>query len=488
MNLERQLRAADRRAVALALPEGVALVEFVRFYVYDFRAVATRYEKPWQPARYVAFVLRAGDPDDVRMIDLGEAEPIDRLIADFRAGVIAADRDRDMTPSARAEVSPPAATEGLGTQLRAAVFDRLMPALGGLTRLLIAPDGDLTRLPFEVLPGAADRRLIDGYRISYLSCGRDVLRLGAAATGTPTSPLLFADPDFDLQLAERPASDTEPAAHPVSRRSRDIDRGRDAYHFDRLPGTRAEGQQIAALLGVRPALDAAALEGRLKAECRSPRILHLATHGFFLPDQQPDLRHAAPGLGVDPIGFPGEEPWAGRLSGPLMEDPMLRSGLALAGANTWLQGRNLPEEAEDGLLTAEDVTGLDLLATELVVLSACQTGLGQVHVGEGVFGLRRAFVLAGAKTLVMSLWKVPDEPTRELMEDFYGRLLAGEGRAEALRQAQLAMKEKYPEPFYWGAFICQGDPSPLGTVQPGSAGTGVATDLPTGSGISPDRG
>ncbi len=83
-------------------------------------------------------------------------------------------------------------------------------------------------------------------------------------------------------------------------------------------------------------------------------------------------------------------------------------------------------------------------------------------IGEGVFGLRRAFVLAGAKTLVMSLWKVPDEPTRELMEAFYGRLLAGEGRTEALCQAQLALKAKYPEPFYLGAFICQGDPCPLG--------------------------
>jgi CHAT domain-containing protein/tetratricopeptide (TPR) repeat protein len=480
MNLERKLRAADRRAVASALPKGVALVEFVRFYIYDFRAVAARGERSWHPEHYMAFVLWAGDPDDVRMIDLGEAEPIDLLIADFRAGVLAADRDRNMTLSPRLEVTSPTSTEGLGTQLRAALFDRLMPALGGHTRLLIAPDGDLTRLPFEVLPGAADSRLIDGYRISYLGCGRDALRLGAAATGTPTSPLLFADPDFDLQIDERPAPDTEPAAHLVSRRSRDLDRQGDTHHFPRLPGTRAEGQQIAALLGVQPTMDAAALEGRLKAQCRSPHILHLATHGFFLPDQQPELRHAAPSPGVAPIGFPGAEPGAGQQSGPLMEDPMLRSGMALAGANTWLKAGELPDEAEDGLLTAEDVTGLDLLATELVVLSACETGLGQVHVGEGVFGLRRAFVLAGARTLVMSLWKVPDDQTRELMEDFYRRLLAGEGRAEALRQAQLAMKAKYPSPFYWGAFICQGDPSPLGPVQPGTAGSGIATDWPTG--------
>ena len=104
---------------------------------------------------------------------------------------------------------------------------------------------------------------------------------------------------------------------------------------------------------------------------------------------------------------------------------------------------------------------MDLLDTELVVLSACETGLGEVKVGEGVFGLRRAFVLAGARTLVMSLWSVPDEATRLLMEDFYRRLLAGEGRAEALRNAQLALRRKYPHPYYWGAFICHGDPAPL---------------------------
>ena len=315
--------------------------------------------------------------------------------------------------------------------------------------------------------------------------------------------MVVADPDFDLEtvrasepaqvktgfwsrLLGRDKETTATRAQPIAilaSASRspgatlpDLDRDRSDYHFVRLPGTRVEGERVAALLGVSPWLDSSALEGLIKTVCRSPRILHLATHGFFLPDQERDPNRDGRGLGFDFGEFAGAKDSLARLSGPMMENPMLRSGLALAGANTWLKRGELPETAEDGLLTAEDVTGLDLLATELVVLSACETGLGQVHVGEGVFGLRRAFVLAGAKTLVMSLWKVPDEPTRELMEDFYGRLLAGRGRAEALREAQLAMKAKYPDPFYWGAFICQGDPSPLGRVRPGIAGTGVATD------------
>jgi CHAT domain-containing protein/Tfp pilus assembly protein PilF len=447
MNLEQQLRAAGRRTVALALPEGAALVEFVRFNVWDFHAVPARGERQWQPARYLAVVLPAGEPDHVQMLDLGEAEAIDQLVAAFRAAITRdpGERRRDQVPYTE-EPEEAAATAASfppdrGAALRQAVFDALLPHLGGRTRLLLCPDGDLTRLPFEVLPDGRGGRLIDTYQISYLSSGRDVLRFGARATGHPSPPLVAADPDFDL--ASRPAAvvSTPPAPKQGGlfswllggRHSRELDRAAGAC---RLPGTRAEGERIAALLGVKPWLEAEVLEARLK-EARSPRLLHLATHGFFLKDQPHELE---------------SERW---------EDPLLRSGLLLAGYNTWLARGQLPEEAEDGMLTAEDVTGLDLLGTELVVLSACETGLGQVHVGEGVFGLRRAFVLAGAKTLVMSLWKVPDQQTQQLMVDFYQRILAGQPRGEALRQAQLALKARHPDPYYWGAFICQGDPAPL---------------------------
>jgi tetratricopeptide (TPR) repeat protein/CHAT domain-containing protein len=463
MNLEQQLQKADRRAVALALPEGVALVEFVRFHVFDFHAVPARGEQPWQPGRYLAFVLPAGQPEQVQMIDLGEADPIDQMIADFRASITTPPWQRPRGQKSWSEsdessgdpqTPAPVASPPMGTELRQRVFDPLRPALGEHTQLWLSPDGDLARLPFEVLPDhERGELLLDTYRLSYLATGRDVLRCGQPATRQPAPAVVAADPDFDLiarsayPASPAPSSSSGRLHRPQPGRSRDAVRARP---IGRLPGTRAEGERIAALLGVQPLLDTV-LDQPLKA-LRSPRILHLATHGFFLEDQ-----HLDPAPGWRDLGA------IDRLAGARFENPMLRSGLLLAGFNTWRNGGEPPAAAEDGMLTAEDVTGMDLLDTELVVLSACETGLGQVHVGEGVFGLRRAFAVAGARTLVMSLWKVPDEQTQELMVDFYQRILRGEPRAEALRQAQQAVRIRHPDPYYWGAFICQGDPGPLRT-------------------------
>ena len=456
MNLERVLRAADRRAVALALPEDAALVEFVRFDVFDFTAVLARGERLWTPCRYIAFILRAGEPDQARLVDLGEAEPIDQMIAGFRRWIAGGleggdDPARGEWP---ADAAGPAGIDD-GSTLRAALFTPLVAALGDRTRLLLAPDGDLARLPFEVLPMDDGRRLIDEYRISYLGAGRDVLRFGATSATEAREPVVLADPDFALAAppataGPEPPSSRETRHAPAARRPRDLDGL--TLQFPPLRQTRAEGECIGGLLGVRPWLEGAALKARLKA-CRSPGILHLATHGFFLADQERDAGGEAR---IWPVGV-----GMGRVAGPELENPLLRAGLALAGANTWLEGGHPPLEAEDGLLTAEDVSGLDLLATDLVVLSACETGVGDVRTGEGVFGLRRAFVLAGAKTLVMSLWRVPDRQRETLMAEFYRRLLDGCPRADALRDAQLALKAEHEDPYFWGAFICQGGPAPL---------------------------
>lgn len=537
MNLEQKLRAANRQAVALALPQNSVLVEYVRFDLIDTRS-----------PRYLAFVLVAGKPDSIHMIDLGDAEPIDRMLETFRRTVTGEDESRSLDLTADSPIGRAGRKIGAeGRLLREAVFDPLLPAIGDCKRLLLSPDGDLNRLPFEVLPANGKRHLIDDYRISYLSTGRDVLRFGARTSGEPTAPLVIADPDFDLTAlhttavtkgtdgksatasvaqpakgfwsslfspltadsptpvdrglsVQRNADEVTPGAPRLSRVSRDMNS--EKLYFERLPGTQVEGQSVGQMLGVSPWLSATALESNLKA-CRSPLILHLATHGFFLPDRkrdrsvnQNDFMTAGLGTGQHGTGQP-----TARFFLPGVENPMLRSGLAFAGVNTWLRSGDVPLDAEDGILTAEDVSGLDLMATELAVLSACETGLGEVRTGEGVFGLRRAFILAGAKTLVMSLWKVPDLSTAILMERLYNNLLKqGMSRDEALREAQLYTRDltvgelrsahpfvieqfatgnkvaeryyqrlvrksddhrPFQEPQYWGAFICQGDPAAI---------------------------
>lgn len=323
-----------------------------------------------------------------------------------------------------------------------------------------------------------------------------MIRFGHPSRLPAKRSLVIADPEFDLTSgtgAQAGSRDAIPTRH-----SRDLDDYE--FHFARLPGTRVEGKLVARRLGAEPWLDRHALEGRVKRECRSPRVLHFASHGFFLNDQR--TQRAEPSLLESVRGWRDGD-LAGRLRGKLPENPLLRSGLALAGAETWIAGGEPPIEAEDGLLTGEDVAGLDLKATELVVLSACDTGLGEVRVGEGVFGLRRAFVLAGAKTLVMSLWKVSDLATAILMDRFYHNALERRlSRAQALRDAQLYVRSltvgdirgtwlgplvvrqfaernsaarqemetlvrasndtvPFSHPYFWGGFVCLGDPAPL---------------------------
>lgn len=169
----------------------------------------------------------------------------------------------------------------------------------------------------------------------------------------------------------------------------------------------------------------------------SPQVLHLATHGFFFPDP----KQAAQNLLDEPIF-------------KLSENPMIRSGLILAGANHVWQGNEQIEGTEDGILTAYEISQMNLTNTELVVLSACETGLGDIQGNEGVFGLQRAFKMAGAKYLIMSLWQVPDFQTQDLMTTFYEKWLEeGLEIPAAFREAQMEMKEKYENPYFWAGFV-----------------------------------
>ena len=474
MRLTQKLHKVNRQAIAAALPDGSALVEYVSLYERDVKAVLKYGIPRWQSNRYIAFILIAKEPDEVHMIDLGLAEPIDQMLNEFKASITGEkfiDGTRhlgELTSLSSSEI-----IHQLGNALRAKIFDPLLPALEGYKRLFLSPDGSLVHLPFEVLPTQNTYHLIDEYSISYLSTGRDILRLNIDTTIQTATPIVVADPNFNLCSVNVSTNASKDDREKELNNSQKND-----LHFNPLPNTRVEGKQIAELLGIEPLLGDKVLKSQLKA-CQSPQVLHLATHGFFIPDPAFSFREnidfdslpimspmSPQPFPVDLINVKDNEIetitlWQGIKEPYLLENPMLRSGLALAGANTWLEGGELPTEAEDGLLTAEDVTSLNLLATELVVLSACETGLGELQPSEGVSGFRRAFFLAGAKTLVMSLWQVPDQQTQELMENFYKRILSGQTRSDALREAQLAMKAKYPEPIYWGAFICQGDPGPV---------------------------
>jgi CHAT domain-containing protein len=217
-----------------------------------------------------------------------------------------------------------------------------------------------------------------------------------------------------------------------------------------------EAEAIAPMLpGVTLLTGSQATENALK-QLQSPKILHIATHGFFLnnvplvapPDFSGSLFQEGVFNEIQPTSFNRTRPATGDT-----ENPLLRSGIALAGFNPRKSG------SEDGVLTALEAAGLNLSGTELVVLSACETGLGDVANGDGVYGLRRALAVAGTESQLISLWAVDDFGTKDLMVSYYKRLMANVERSKALRQTQLEMLQnpQYQHPYYWAAFIPSGD-------------------------------
>jgi CHAT domain-containing protein/Tfp pilus assembly protein PilF len=421
-----QTKPITLAAIQAALPAGSALIEFA-FYTPQ----GTQTGKG-NPSRYFAYLLASqGEP---KWVDLGEAAPIDRAVDDWRQAL----RENlvDVKRLARA------VDERVMRPVRS-----ILGAMPGDTRhLLIAPDGSLNLIPFAALVDEQNQYLIERYSISYLTSGRDLLRLQSSQPSRG-DPLVVANPDFGKAGKITTRGDRE------SGNTRADNQGREQsdpsrIFFQPLPGTQEEALAIKAVLPKASVLlREEATEAAVKM-ARAPRILHIATHGFFLNDQETppaELHLSDNPLRISDLRL---SRWAAHI-----EDPLLRSGLALAGANDGKDG------GDDGVLTALEVAGLDLSGTKLVVLSACDTGLGEVKNGEGVQGLRRALVVAGSETQVMSLWAVPDEGAKELMAPYYKGLQRGEGRGEGLRQVQLRMlrSKDRQHPFYWAAFIQSGE-------------------------------
>ncbi|MDZ7649066.1 MAG: CHAT domain-containing protein [Cytophagales bacterium] len=290
---------------------------------------------------------------------------------------------------------------------------RIDPTLAGKKILYISPDGVYNQISLNTLKKNDGPYLLNQYDLITVGNSKDILELKNRKTvAAKKNAFLLGFPDY----------------------------GGDAVAA--LPGTKVEIDNLIKILKTggyqtTPYVQKTATEAILKS-LKGPAIVHIATHGYF----QPDVEQSAAGVNQENA----------------RNNPLLRSGLLLAGASPTLKGELMPnlESNDNGVLTAYEAMNLDLEGTDLIVLSACETGLGDVRAGEGVYGLQRAFLVAGAKAMVMSLWKVDDAATQALMTNFYTNLAKGGSKAKAFKQAQLQLMTKYKDPYYWGAFVMMG--------------------------------
>ncbi|NMF59568.1 tetratricopeptide repeat protein [Pseudanabaena yagii GIHE-NHR1] len=411
-------------AVQKQIPTEAVLIEFFR---YDTLNPKASQKDRWGKPRYVAYILQnQGEP---KWVDLGEAATLEPAIQTFRQAISRppTNPDREVDPQLTvAEVKQTA------RDLDQKLMQPIRPLLGNARHLLISPDSDLNLIPFAALVDQQKRFLLETYDITYLSSGRDLLRPNRKGINL-TNPVLFSDPDYGKPSDKLIASNgRNPCSTQIAARGEEINSLANQI-FCQLPNVAAETSAIQNLLPRSQLLSQSQATKSAAKKLRNPSILHFATHGFFLPDP------------------PNTNP-----DTPIRQNPLSRSALVLANFNQ-RQSCSDSDSNCNGLLTAQDVTTIDLRGTKLVFLSACETGLGKVTNGEGVYGLRRAFTLAGAESQVMSLWKVNDQTTRELVESYYQNLKANQGRSQSLKTIQLDLLKKYQFPYYWAAFIPSGN-------------------------------
>jgi CHAT domain-containing protein len=422
--------------VARFLPAGAVLVEFQRYQPFDGRQ---KENQRWGAPHYLALVLTPAGT--TRAVDLGPAAAIDPFIA--RALKESEAKESKLSGGDPTFVDP----TDLWRQVNEKVFPpALLQLLAGAKQWIMAPDGELSRIPYAALPAPQDpkRRLPDTVALRLVSSGRSLLPQSTANARAPSRPLVLADPDFG------------PA--PASGRG-----------WSRLPGTAKEGQVISQLLRADLYEQARATTAVL-TNAKNPSLVHVASHGYYASasDTPPPAAPPPPtgGLRSAMAGLPASR-----------EDAMLNSGIVLAGANRSLRpdlvpaaasSSTNPGSADDGYLTAREAAQLQLQGTELVVLSACDTASGAQQSGEGLFGLQRALSVAGARSTLLSLWKVDDDATAYFMERYYSLLKQGKGRMEALLAVQEEFRTKplpknaWEDYRYWAAFQLVGDTGPIG--------------------------
>jgi len=416
--------------VAEELPKDGALVEFILYR--DIPTVPRAGEPVSAPGlplsqeqtnlRYLAIILLSDGR--THAVDLGTAAPIDEAALALHAAL-----------ASRSAFGPAPAVNFYNR-----VFGPLMPFLGGIRRVFISPDGQLSLVPFAALHDGS-RFLVDIFDISYLTSGKDLLPRSRKPANA-SKVVVLGDIVYNNPL------------------------------YDPLPGTLREANRIKALYpGAKLLLGENATKQEL-LNLVAPWVLHIGTHASFDPDPSSlddtrissdvaskSTRHRSQLAEASPLRIPLTTPVVPRNHRVPVSDPLLRSYLVLAVPNA--SSHDSAYVAANSRVTALELAGMNLWGTQLVVLSACSTGQGDVKRGQGVYGLRRALILAGAETVVTSLWNVTDTTTSELMGSYYQNLRKGQGRTEALREAMRTLRQMHPHPHFWAPFIAIGRGEPL---------------------------
>lgn len=441
--------AAGIDDISGALPEGAALVAFTVYtpVIAGKRDASER--------RYMAFVLTGPDAEP-RIVPLGRARDIDRRVAEWR---------RRVAPDKRtATISAESVYRTAAAALRQEIWDPVAKQIGEPKMILVVPDGSVNLVNLSTLPIDDTEYLVGGPPIHYLGAERDVLTAGSRSA-----------PGDGLLALGGASFNREPALQDALRSpgQRSGCEKLTTMQFGHLPSSEREIDQVISLWreveaagnedGSAKASTIVRLTGdqaneaQFKSQAPGRRVLHLATHAFFLGSECASSLSGTRGVGgLAP--FPTTTTLGNRPAG---ESPLLLSGIVLAGAN---RRDEAGPNQEDGILTAEEVSVMDLAGVEWAVLSACDTGTGAIEIGEGVLGLRRAFQVAGARTVVMSLWPVGDRMARDWMTALYdARIARGMTTAESVRSASLQMLEERRKagesthPFAWAVFVAAGD-------------------------------
>ncbi|MDX2470585.1 MAG: CHAT domain-containing protein [SAR324 cluster bacterium] len=376
------------------------------------------------------------DDPTFTLVDLGDHKAIQDAVGYFRDSIM----DDSIEPDELEEA---------GNDVYRLVWEPVYKKFGKLNRIYMIPDGIFNILPIDAIPDLAKGGyLLENYHIKILSSARDLVI--PPPIKSKGEFVILAGPDYDTDYVpptiKKAATSRSRSA--VKDGIKLSPQGLRALAFDPLEGAKVEGQTILTVAQDKQArtdftTGPKAEEQRLRDWKTPPRILHIATHGFFLKEEEKlknRLLSISRGGAVKPP--------------PPGDNPLLRAGLAFAGINSNAPLLGEIDSDNDGVLTAMEVLSLNLYGTEMVVLSACETGLGEIHAGEGVYGLRRAFQEAGVSNVVNSLWEVSDDATRDLMTGFYNRLLAGMDARDAMREAQLELlrSESWNHPYFWSAF------------------------------------